>query len=196
METGKQNFFVMWIAKICTGKYRAYTIFIFIMLLYVFRWGFWGVDFLGLCYTLFLCIPFFLFFIKASFLQWHLPILIAVWMGWAVFTHTYPVFWILLLACFYRHALFSLRNRRQNVQKRIQFWKTAFLFLLFVSTYEPLKATWYIEPVVWIRLYIFYAGMVIFYAGCTLFFRDLKVYQDQKRMKHLEKKVPVHRRAI
>lgn len=192
MKRNGENFWSILALKIEAGNNKGYIAFGITILFYVLRHGFWGMDFLGLCYALFLCLPFFILFFKVSFSRLYFPILAGLIIMWAMYTHTYPIFWMLMMVCFYWKALFSFRHRKSNVEKRMQFFKLETLFLLFVSTYDPLKETWYIEPMIWIRLYLLFAVMVMAYAGYILLLHDIQVYREQ----YLHKKARMRRRAI
>lgn len=196
MKISWKKFFMQVANLLVEGKYKAYFTLGTIIFLYVFRSGFWGMDFLAVGYTLFICLPFFILFYQVSFTRYYCVILIVMGVVWAMGTHTYPVFWVILLSALYCFDFYGLYFCRLNHKESVQLTKMIVLLLLFAGIYEPLKATWYIETIIWVRLYSLFAFVVLIYAGSMMLMHDLKVHRLKKRMKQYDEKSTMRRHAI
>lgn len=184
-------------------NYRIMTTFMMIVVIYVFRDGFWGMDFLAWVYTFLLLFPFFSLILNLRFPKFFIMILIATQCAWIFWTKSFPIGWVLVTMILYTFLynvnlyFYDLKASMTKIQHILAWLKITFLIQAFIYVYEPMRLTWYIEGMVLIRLYAFLGAFLLVYAGLVFGINDWRRFRLLLKQKRLqEKNSPVDKQAI
>ena len=181
---------------------RMFTSFVCINFIFVFRNGFWGVDITAWLYTWLLLFPILVILLPLSFPRYFLFIAFLVEGMWLYKMEWQSVGWMLggffLYHFFYYVQLyfFDLNAVLPRIKRLVEAWKSGFCMQAFCYVYAPLQKSWYVEPVIWMRFYVFFLLFGIGYAGVSLLFYDWKQYLMRRQAEKLRNPYSEKKRVI